>query len=137
MSGAVEGVALLPCPFCGGEAASDVYAGTARDFYTIGCNNDLCAASCHFTGYEGLEPLIPLWNARTTPPARSYADGVVVELLQRWERACDQHNALLASGEDVTGAKVKRSGSKCASLYSQLTTASIAAIRLLSQGGKA
>jgi len=74
---------------------------------------------------------------RTAPPARTYAEGVAIKLLQQWETACEQHNALLDSGEEVTGAKVKRSGSKCTNLYSQLTTASVAAIRLLSQGEEA
>ena len=76
MSGAVEGVALLPCPFCGGEAAADSCVWTSRSIYTVGCSNTACEADCHFSGTESYAPLIVLWNTRTTPQARSYADAI-------------------------------------------------------------
>ena len=86
MSGAVEGVALLPCPFCGGDAfirhveAHDhtpmlkallPQIEPAEDTYWPECG---CGAVTD--GCNSQSEAIAAWNTRTTPPARSYADGV-------------------------------------------------------------
>ncbi|MET1083785.1 MAG: Lar family restriction alleviation protein [Burkholderiales bacterium] len=118
MSGAVEGVALLPCPFCGGEELSHGFAsGGGVYFGTVQCHADGCGAA--FTMDSGEDEAVAAWNTRvgssdahlreriavlerenrnyaktmeiigqmpappvlTTPPARSYADEDVAQII--------------------------------------------------------
>jgi Lar family restriction alleviation protein len=87
MSGAVEGV-LLPCPFCGGTDGDLVETFTrATDtlmIWAVECERCGAERASDASEYEARE----FWNTRTTPPARSYADGVedaakAVEALRR------------------------------------------------------
>lgn len=75
MSGAVEGV-LLPCPFCGGTDGDLVETFTrATDtlmIWAVECERCGAERASDASEHEARE----FWNTRTTPPARSYADGV-------------------------------------------------------------
>jgi hypothetical protein len=68
MSGAVEGVELLPCPFgCPYPAFQWVAYGKNP---MVTCYGNKGGQHPPFT------MTLRAWNTRTTPPARSYADGV-------------------------------------------------------------
>lgn len=77
MSRAVEGVALLPCPFCGGKGdieSQPSYDQAAATYQRHRGWCDQCGFGLDWHSYE--PDAITAWNTRTTPPARSYADGV-------------------------------------------------------------
>ena len=116
MSGAVEGVALLPCPFCASTETglyrpTEAREGSGWHDWFVRCHQ------CHVESaeYETESEAVTAWNTRTTPPARSYADGVR-----------DAADLALADSRMYADPEV------AGSVY-QLS----AAIRLLSQGGKA
>jgi len=74
MSGAVEGVALLPCPFCG--SLPRVWKGSPFFFREewASCQGHDGSGSSD-VGHPTIRMPLRHWNTRTTPPARSYADG--------------------------------------------------------------
>jgi len=80
MSGAVGGMALLPCPFCGGDPITEV-SGTSNDGMMISCMNSKCVGP--HCSYIPPSAAIAAWNTRTTPPARSYADEAGVLQMDR------------------------------------------------------
>jgi hypothetical protein len=116
MSGAVEGVALLPCPFCGNDDPLCYPVEEGSAIHQGGCGNADCILFDDLPGnFTSRDHFADWWNTRTTPPARSYADGVAdcaAIVSAKWE-AEDDASAFLA------------------------LDAALAAIRLLSQGGKA
>jgi hypothetical protein len=114
MSRAVEGVALLPCPFCGGEASYQWHASPecwieCQKCFAVGPNDENTTTDQH----------VAAWNTRTTPPARSYADGVE-----------DAAKAVEALRREVP---YEYNRHPC----SETKRRAVAAIRLLSQGEKA
>lgn len=80
MSAGVEGAALLPCPFCGGQAS--IYQNTKEDgtgdydpgFYFVRC--DPCDLIHDKAWCVPHAEAVTAWNTRATPQGRSYADGV-------------------------------------------------------------
>jgi len=117
MSEAVEGVALLPCPNPWCEEVEGVEA--SRHITTEKWH--VCCDDCMIEGpwADSYDLAIAAWNTRTTPPARSYADGV-------------EDAAKVA--EDFEGsASLERADDPCSAVGQEIA----AAIRLLSQGGKA
>jgi len=146
MSGAVEGVALLPCPFCGGDGAiesqpSYSQAANTHERHRGWC--DECGYGLEWHSYEA--DAIDAWNTRTTPPARSYADeDVALEAAisaMGWtdKRMVEDARKIAAGFWFETygfGGDCCLTGSQTTSFRSCLDGAR-AAIRLLSQGGKA
>jgi hypothetical protein len=138
MSGAVEGVALLPCPFCGGKAS--IYQNTKEDgtgnydpgFYFVRCDPcDLIHDKAWCVPYT---EAVTAWNTRNTPPARSYADGVE-DAAKVADAGLAQWNKIVASG-GVTVAGISITEEE-AHVAAGACEALSAAIHLLSQGGKA
>lgn len=136
MSGAVEGVALLPCPnpWCEGAEGVEASQHIVSGRWHICCDD--CMIDGPWADSHGLA--IAAWNTRTTPPARSYADGVedaaqIVEHGYRC-RTCDA--VFIDTPSDIQGGHPDNG---CTfPNWDRLTEESqIAAIRLLSQGGKA
>jgi hypothetical protein len=122
MSGAVEGVALLPCPFCGKAPCIE----TEKACYAVMCVNAHCGESMSRWFMSEAEA-VAAWNVRaplTTPPARSYADAIedAAKVAEDLTFGIDIGEWLVMTKKDVSA----RACHECA-----------AAIRLLSQGGKA
>jgi len=124
MSGAVEGVALLPCPFCG--QAGKAIIGPVRDGAAVCCPNFACLGQVQAFNPNARAKAIAAWNTRTTPPARSYADGVTGEALFR---------AFMAS--DVTRLTTTALPEEWPRMQPSYQQAWEDFARLLSQGGKA
>lgn len=123
MSGAVEN-----CPFCG----SDEVGLFLPSDYRTGANNRDWYVQCFGCHVETAEYLteaeaVTAWNTRTTPPARSYADGLAVAAKHLDERAERARVAAIGGGMDPLDAEL---------LDYEYSNAA-AAIRLLSQGEKA
>ena len=114
MSGGVEGVALLPCPNPWCESAVPLMPFTKRDSSVA----VICGCDFHGPAMASRDEAVTAWNTRTTPPARSYADGVE----DAAKVADDYALGALEGGNTLVEATAE-------------TIA--AAIRLLSQGGKA
>lgn len=60
---------LLPCPFCGGDAALWYFSGTDRptsgEAYYVGCTNDHCGCEMeHPGGWKTAEAAREAWNRR-------------------------------------------------------------------------
>ncbi len=130
MSGAVEGVALLPCPFCAGTETglyrpTEAREGSGWHDWFVRCHQ------CHVESaeYETEAEAVTAWNTRTTPPARSYADGDWVLVPREITQA--MLDATCATEADDRAMR---------NMWSELLYSAPkppAAIRLLSQGGKA
>jgi len=122
MSGAVEGVALLPCPFGHEFEAKYPPAPVQRMSWQKGLSEERCRVMCKCGAQgpvaEGSPAAIAAWNTRTTPPARSYADAIE-----------DAAKAVEALRREVP---YEYNRHPC----SETKRRAIAAIRLLSQGGK-
>jgi Lar family restriction alleviation protein len=133
MSGAVEGVALLPCPFCGGEAHHPtIKTRTGEEV----CLTVVWCKGCEIEMHNGLDDIpraAEQWNTRTTPPARSYADGAAEQVA----RLRDAYNAV-ADWPEKRGDPMTVGGAgfmdllKLRNLVAELLD-DPAAIRLLSQ----
>jgi hypothetical protein len=145
MSGAVEGVALLPCPnpWCHSHRGGPVVRPYVHG-YTAGYCRVRCPV-CPQIGPEGKTPAeaIAAWNTRTTPPARSYADDDQVYAKGRQDGyAAGRSHALddaAKVAEDLTfGTEI---GEWLAMTKKEVSARAChecaAAIRLLSQVGKA
>lgn len=65
-----KAAALLPCPFCGGEAYLSNDASHSRAYF-IGCNVDDCFGEIHW-GQTKAEA-IAAWNRRATPTVQEAA----------------------------------------------------------------
>jgi hypothetical protein len=119
MSGAVEGVALLPCPFCGSAPSIE----TEKRCHAIMCLNPDCG-EVMTRWLMSADEAVTAWNTRTTPPARSYADAIedAAKVAEDLTFGIDIGEWLVMTKKDVSA----RACHECA-----------AAIRLLSQGGKA
>jgi len=115
MSGAVEGVALLPCPYCDGPAVN-----VAGEYITCGSPVFISCAG------RSVRADLEDWNTRTTPPARSYADGV-----EDAAKVAEEQTRLNAQ------ARRDRADDALAFEFQGLGDVITAAIRLLPQGGKA
>lgn len=71
-------IALLPCPFCGGEAYEDVVAPHTHTIATFMPDYEggamVCCSKCHAAnwreGANGLELAIAAWNARELQQAQ-------------------------------------------------------------------
>jgi hypothetical protein len=122
MSGAVEGVALLPCPNPWCEGAEGVEASQ----HIVSGKWHICCDDCMIEGpwADSYNLAIAAWNTRSTPPARSYADGVedAAKVAEDLTFGIDIGEWLVMTKKDVSA----RACHECA-----------AAIRLLSQGEKA
>ncbi|KQM99461.1 hypothetical protein [Sphingomonas sp. Leaf226] len=128
MSGAVEGVALLPCPFCGNDDPLCYPVEEGSPIHRGGCGNADCILFDDLPGnFTSREHFAEWWNTRTTPPARSYADGLAVAAKHLDERAERARVAAIGGGMDPLDAEL---------LDYEYSNAA-AAIRLLSQGEKA
>lgn len=60
---------LLPCPFCGEDAALWYYPASERlnrkDSYYVGCTNDNCGCEMeHLGGWKTYEDAVNAWNRR-------------------------------------------------------------------------
>jgi len=130
---ATEGVALLPCPFCGSPAVKD-YGKLA---VSIGCDLHECPSrECYTAGPKEEEArVVRNWNTRTAPPARTYAEGVAM--------ACAHFEQAIGDGYPLPADKTTQCAhgqfgwEDCIACYDDALIAKIAAIRLLSQGEKA
>jgi len=126
-----EKAVLLPCPFCGGRCSVE----DQKPFENITTWITICC-QCYMMGrsYAVKKEAIDAWNTRTTPPARSYADGV------EFEEAAKIADAF-ASGQqqmiDEEGPDEACRGGKEVAEFIANAIRRRAAIRLLSQGGKA
>jgi len=98
MSGAVEGVALLPCPNPWCEEVEGVEA--SRHITTEKWH--VCCDDCMIEGpwADSYDLAIAAWNTRTTPPARSYADEDVETQWEVWE-----DDLMVASSTDEADAR--------------------------------
>ena len=61
---------LLPCPFCGEDAAIWYYPASERlnrkDSYYVGCTNDNCGCEMeHQGGWKTYEDAVNAWNRRS------------------------------------------------------------------------
>lgn len=61
---------LLPCPFCGEDAAIWYYPASERlnrsDSYYVGCTNDHCGCEMeHLGGWKTYEDAVNAWNRRS------------------------------------------------------------------------
>ena len=65
-----EAAALLPCPFCGGEAYLSEDASHSRAYF-IGCNVDDCFGEIHWEQTKA--EAIAAWNRRATPTVQEAA----------------------------------------------------------------
>ena len=65
-----EAAALLPCPFCGGEAYLSDDASHSRAYF-IGCNVDDCFGEIHWEQTKAAA--IAAWNRRAPPVAEQQA----------------------------------------------------------------
>ena len=60
---------LLPCPFCGEDAAIWFYPASERlnrsDSYYVGCTNDNCGCEMeHSGGWKAYDDAVNAWNRR-------------------------------------------------------------------------
>lgn len=119
MSGAVEGVALLPCPnpWCKSAVPPMPFINRESSVAVI------CGCDFHGPAMASRDEAITAWNTRTTPPARSYADGVEDAAKHLDERAERARVAAIGGGMDPLDAEL---------LDYEYSNAA-AAIRLLSQ----
>jgi hypothetical protein len=124
MSGAVEGVALLPCPNPWCEEVEGVEA--SRHITTEKWH--VCCDDCMIEGpwADSYDLAIAAWNTRTTPPARSYADGV-----EDAAKVAEEQTRLNVQ------ARRDRADDALAFEFQGLGDVITTAIRRLSQGGKA
>jgi len=115
MSGAVEGVALSPCPFCG-----------SCDVVLIPQTGSVECIDCGAIGPGTLgDDCAALWNTRTTPPARSYADAI-----EDAAKACEDQQQVFLSPQYATGQPLS-------SFHERFACGQCAAaIRLLSHSSK-
>ena len=65
-----EAAALLPCPFCGGEAYLSEDASHSRAYF-IGCNVEDCFGEIHWEQTKAAA--IANWNRRAAPTAQEAA----------------------------------------------------------------
>ena len=65
-----EAAALLPCPFCGGEAYLSDDASHSRAYF-IGCKVDDCFGEIHWEQTKAAA--IAAWNRRATPTVQEAA----------------------------------------------------------------
>ncbi len=65
-----EAAALLPCPFCGGEAYLSEDASHSRAYF-IGCNVEDCFGEIHWEQTKA--EAIAAWNRRATPTVQEAA----------------------------------------------------------------
>lgn len=126
MSEAVEGVALAACPFCGGSQVR-VVTNTQAAMSWVSCPS--CGLEAPSETGVSAEQAVTYWNTRTTPPARSYADGVadVVNLCRQWSEPGAKVLSSMSGLTDAEHAIAQRTAEGIAE----------AASGLLSQGGKA
>jgi len=130
MSGAVEGVALLPCPNPWCESHADGALPNENDIWQHPGFAPAYRVQCSFCLMEGPvkegeDEAIAAWNTRTTPPARSYADGV-----EDAAKVCDERAAGRTRMYEDNHAGIN-------AFKAVEAEEAAAAIRLLSQGGKA
>lgn len=126
----------VPCKLCGGKAVI-TDAGTGAGYY-IQCGNSLSFRDHKGCMLDGRRlggwayNVMDWWNrlhAATTPPARSYADGVadVVNLCRQWSEPGAKVLSSMSGLTDAEHAIAQRTAEGIAE----------AASALLSQGGKA
>jgi len=138
MSGAVEG-ALLPCPFCGGTDGDLVETFTrATDtlmIWAVECERCGAERASDASEHEARE----FWNTRTTPPARSYADGVedAARIVEHGYRCSTCAAIFIDTPSDTLNGGHPDNGCAFPNWYRLTEEEQAEAIRLLSQGGKA
>lgn len=60
---------LLPCPFCGGEAAFESIDYADHSMKTCGCHNEDCIGYQSITKFATKREAAKAWNTRTPSPA--------------------------------------------------------------------
>lgn len=71
---------LLPCPFCGGEAAIEEIDGFSGVRKSAGCNTEGCFGFQSMTTFETRAEAVKAWNRRaTTAQSVKSRQGFVIE----------------------------------------------------------
>ncbi|MGE8143027.1 Lar family restriction alleviation protein [Novosphingobium sp. NPDC080210] len=109
---AIEAAALLPCPFCGGDATPDYSNIEGEAAYHFHCQNGDCPAWPNVQGYTEAEA-IAAWNTRAAAPALM-AEGARLERerIVDWLKSCPHPVAItiraaIEAGEHLPATIVK------------------------------
>ena len=62
---------LLPCPFCGGEAAATRWDGEDGPNFMVACDSEVCK---HSLPFDHLSDAIDVWNTRAAPETTAERD---------------------------------------------------------------